>query len=306
MKRTIILAVCILLFTGCSAFRVHDNNNKNVKGIPFYIKKGVVKQVTIYNRSWIEATVNYYKMNGDKKISGTERSATMYISETSYNQLELLKIFTQADASASSGFGVAIKTFHDLLKQGCDNKINCEISPQMIAKEADPKEISPTELLQSLESNSSSYEAIVDYSNLYFFNATVPPFGTTSASATLASDGTLTEVSSTVDSSKLAELIPLKELLIDKLGLEEIAGVAMAVPAPRNFSFTLSININGYKYNLTKFHPYKAGLNLEPLHFDTDGISVSRTKFGNTQKKDDEKKTKAISIEGSIVLPEDK
>lgn len=307
MKSNIIIVLCALLIGGCSAFRVNDNNKENIKGVPFYIKKGIVKQNTSYSRSWIEATINYYKINVDKKALGTERSAIFSISQSTYNQIELLKSFAIANEASLNGFGEAISTLHSLLEESCKNKINCEISPQNIANEADINVVSPSLLLQVLELNTTSYEAIVDYENPYYFNATVPPFGTTTASLKLAPDGTLSEVSSTVDSSKLADLIPLKELLVDKWGLGKIADKdSLAALAERDFAFTLSISINGYKYNLSKVHPYNLGLNMPPLGFDTDGISVSRTKFGNEPKKDDEKKKKAISIEGSIVLPEDK
>ena len=304
MKRTILLVICVLLFTSCSAFRVHENN-KAVKGIPFYIKKGMVKQETSYTRSWIEATINYYKINGDKKKLGTERSATVYISESTYNQIELLKIFVEADKAASSGFGAALTKFHTLLTENTMPQSNSEITPQTIKIEASLDTKSPTSLLQSLESNSSSFESIVDYTQKYYFNATIPPFGTTTSTAKIASDGTLSEASSTVDSTKLAESIPLKELLIDKWGLEKIFGAEKEVKTPRDFSFTLSVSTNGYKYTLTKYHKFTSELNFVPLKFSDKGISVSRAKFGDTKENDDEKDKKSISINGSIVLPED-
>lgn len=314
MKRNIIIVILLLiialflLYNGCSVYNVYDDNKANVKGIPFYIKKGHVKQVTIYTRSWIETTINYYRIDGNKKIEGTERSASISISEPTYDQIKLFNIFEKVIKSAQNGFGAAIDKFHNLLEQSCGKNINCEITPQMIANEASSDEISPRLLLQAMASNSSSYEPIVDYNKLYYFNARVPLFGTTKASTKLAADGTLTEVSTSVDYSKLAELIPLKELLIDRWGLEEIA-VALKKeekPTIRNYVLTLSICINGYKYSLTKYHKYKIGLNLPPLRFDTDNISVNRVKFGTESKSDNGKKKKAISIEGSIILPEDK
>jgi hypothetical protein len=315
MKRNIVIVTLSLLtivmflsFKGCTAYEVSDDNKADVKGIPFYIKKGQVKQVTTYTRSWIEATINYYRIDGNKKIDGSERTASIAISELTYDQIRLLGDFEATINSAKKGFATAIVEFHSLLEQSCNDKKNCEISPQMIAEEASSNLSTPNLLLQAMESNSSSYDAIVDYSKLYYFNALVPAFGTTTASTKLASDGTLTEVTSSVDSSKLAELIPLKEILIDRWGLEEIA-VALKKkekPVQRDYVMTLSISINGYKYSLTKYHEYKIGLNLPPLSFDTDNISVNRVRFGSEIKSESEKKENAISIEGSITLPENK
>lgn len=306
----------VILMSRCSAFKVFDSNKSKVEGIPFYIKKGMVKQVTTYTRSWVEVTVNYHRLSGGEPVKGSERSATIYISESTYDQPELQNIFDKAEQAASNGFDAALKTFQKELLTSCNDssKKNCEISPQTITTEADSATaLSPTSsLLQALEANSSSYEAVVDYENTYYFNASVPPFGTTTASMKLAPDGTLTEVSSAVDTTKLAEVIPLQKLLMEKLGLGAAAPAILedqakkAKKAEKDYSLTLSANVNGYKYNLTKYHDYEVGLNLAPLQFDAKDISVTRTKFESAPKAQEEKKKKEISIEGSIVLPEDK
>ena len=305
MIRTISIIVAFLLLSSCSAFSIHDKTNTNTKGVPFYVKKGVVKQSSTYTRTWVDVKINYHRLNGGTKIQDTERTAKLSFSAASYDQILLLKEFLAADASAITGFFDALNAFIEKMNKSCtESKKNCSITPQIIANEGNIFYINPSDLYQTLLTNSSSYVTIVDYQNQYYFNATVPPFGTTTASIELAADGTLSKASSVVDSTKLADLIPLKELLIDKWGLEKIAGVAALAEYPRDYSWTLSVSTDGFKYSLEKYHPYSSGLNLPPLQFDTNGLSVSREKFAKSNSGAKKTNKNAISIQGSIILPE--
>ncbi|MEW8437570.1 MAG: hypothetical protein AB2689_05375 [Candidatus Thiodiazotropha taylori] len=310
MIKTIILSIGIMSLTGCSAFKVHDKDDKYRQGVPFYAKTGKVKQVTSYTRSWIVVKIDYQQINADgESIKGAERSAVFNISNKSYDQAELLNSFATSDTGGE--FSQTIILFKNQLRESCKNQVNCELTPQEIIKESSLTMTKSVILSQELESNSSSYEVIVDYENPYYFNANIPLFGTATATAKLATDGTLTEASSTVDSTKLADSIPLKELLLDKWGLGGAvsdAGTADALVggasvADRSYLLSISISTNGYKYSISKYHPISSGLNLSPLKLSDDGISVFKAQFGNTSNKK-EKKKNAIEFDGSIVLPE--
>ncbi len=308
MKKLITVCTFSILLNGCSSFNIYDSNKKKL-GIPFYIKTAVVKQNSVYTRSWIETTIRFHKIQDKNKIENSEKTATFFISQDTYNQTELLKSFSQSNTLRGGVFNTALTNFQKQLEKSCktDNKVNCIITQQTLTKELSIATQTPKSLLQTLESNSSAYETMVDYGKLYYFNATIPPFGTTTATAKLSPDGTLSEASSTVDASKLADLIPLKELLVDKWGLDKKSDVSGLTNKPqKDYSLTISINVNGYKYTLTKYHPYNSGLNLAPLLFSSKEISVSKVGYGGSQKKEggsSEKNKNSILIEGAIILP---
>ena len=201
-----------MLTSGCSAFVVHTDNSENKRGVPFYIQKGQVKQTTKYSRTWIEAEVLFQEYKQGKKIPGSEKSATFAINQKSYNQIELLNQFNALKVTSSSEFGNAISEFQKTLADNCTKQVNCLITSQEIITQSDPY-ITSSVLLETIEENSSSYESVVDYENPLYFNARIPLFGTATATAKLAPDGTLSEATSTVDSTKLADAIPLNCLL---------------------------------------------------------------------------------------------
>jgi hypothetical protein len=60
---------------------------------------------------------------------------------------------------------------------------NCLISHQTIIIESDPSTGLPgnASLLQTLEANKVSIDAKPDYKNTFYFNTTIPPFGTNTA-----------------------------------------------------------------------------------------------------------------------------
>ena len=90
-------------------------------------------------------------------------------------------------------------------------------------------------------SNVITLETVVDYDDVYYYNVNIPLFGTANATMKLAGDGTLTEATTNVDTTKLAEEIPLSEFLTKKLKLEpkmetSTAFTASTVRVPPRFA----------------------------------------------------------------------
>ena len=302
-------AVCALL-PGCTAFSVHDDANNKKKGVPFYIKQGKVKQTTVYSRVWVDVTIDYQRLPSGEKIPGTERAFAFVLSSSSYDQVLLMATFNDPDVVDEDDFQVAMANLTKALNSDCrsSNK-NCIIPQKVLDRETDPEHAIPCNLVETLEANGAVQVTVVDYTNTYYFNTAVPAFGTASATAELAADGTLTKATSSVDSSKLADLIPLKELLVDKLGLSPPLAeldsklAAMIVPVHKT---AISIGRDGYNYTLTKLHPPASTLNPDPLTFNSTEISVSRARFGKHVQGAASASENTISIEGAIVLPDAK
>lgn len=315
MKNFSFAILASLTVTACSSFDIYDNNGESVKGIPYYVKKGAVKQTTAYSRSWLEVTIEYSKIKADgKALTGSKNSAKFDIKMGSYDSIELLSAFAEAQKQVDSGFATALGIFKTELDKGCSTSaINCSISPSDKSDDLSSKTRTPLNVHQEFISNKAAYESIVDYSKVYYFNTIVPPFGTTTGSVTLAADGTLTTGTSTVDTTKLAEVIPLNEILLKKFKLGDYLPALTntnksntkpksPIPIP---ILTISISKKSYQYNLTKHLPYNSGLNLVPLDFNSSNISIAVVTSNSSSSKPAEN-TNAIKLNGTIELPKPK
>jgi len=315
MKKLSFAILASLTVTACSSFDIYDDKGESVKGIPYYIKKGAVKQTTAYSRSWLEVTIEYSKVKADgKAVSGSKNSAKFDIQMGNYDSIELLNAFAEAQEQVDSGFAIAFGTFKTELDKGCSTStINCSISPSDKSDDLSAKTPTPLNVHQEFISNKATYESIVDYSKIYYFNTTVPPFGTTTGSVTLAADGTLTTGTSTVDTTKLAEVIPLNEILLKKFKLGDYlpsvtstdkSNTKSKPPIPTPI-LTISINKKSYQYNLTKHLPYNSGLNLTPLDFNSSDISIAVVTSNSSSGKP-AANSNAIKLNGTIELPKPK
>lgn len=312
MKKILFVTLSSFALTGCSSFDIYDSNGESVKGIPYYVKKGVVKQTSVYSRSWVEVELEYSKIKSDGKVlAGSGNSAKFDIKLDGFNEIEVLNAFALAQSQADSGFTAAFGTFKSELDKSCNmSNTNCSIAPLDRSKDLAATTLVPSFVHQEFISNKSSYDSIVDYDNVYFFNTTVPFFGTTTGSVTLAADGTLTTGTSTVDTTKLAEVIPLNELLLKKFNLGDYfpslitKSTTGSSKSPISI-INISINKKSYQYNLIKYLPYTSGLNLKPLTFSTPNISleiITSTSALNVPAA----KSNAIKLNGTIELPENK
>ena len=104
MKRILCIIYCSLILTACSSFDISDSQEEPVEGVPFYIKKGVVKQTSIYSRSWIEVELEYTILKPDgKPVAGSVNSAKFDIKLDSFHNIELLRAFASAQSQIDSG-----------------------------------------------------------------------------------------------------------------------------------------------------------------------------------------------------------
>ncbi len=232
----------------------------------------------------------------------------MYASPASFNRLVAYAAYEEALTELSNGFNAAFSKFRTEVAQRT-RSCSCLLSSSMVASQSDPNQKTTADLLETMIANESKFVTRVDYSTKYYFNSRTPPFGTASATIKLAADGTLTEATSSVDASKLADMIPLKEFLVDKLGLKEptppvpIAPVAKGAPPVKTPRLTLTIATNGYHYRFVEFHELSTGLNHPPITFG-GSHNVVRSKFGESAKKAESKN--AIEFSGAVTLPEKK
>jgi hypothetical protein len=217
-KLTFILITCVI-FQGClSTVRIKrdpitltaaDEKETSLQGIPFYMKVGRCKQET----SWIQPfytltlkkTVKYKfvdedaaKKAGSKLSESPVTSATKTLNLTQFSNGEVTNL-----RALLSKPGTAAKSEADQI----------EAKWNMISRWPDyvPLNVKEDALVSSGESlevsNTSTPEAIVDYSRMYYYNSPRPWVGTSQVDVKLASDGTLTEGSSQVQGQTLSTII---------------------------------------------------------------------------------------------------
>lgn len=298
MKATLVLnAVLLVAISGCTSFSVYEEGEK-IKGVPFYRKVGVTKQTTEITRTWIVAKLSYERLDSNGKSIGTPQSADFYINPNTYKKVHLEDAFADANTVADKGLAVAVSAFRAKLK---GNNVDL-IEPSVIEKESASSHCEdPTHLLQSVVSNTVVKEATVDYGTLFYFNSNVPLFGTSAANIELASDGTLAKASATVDMTKPAELIPLKELILDAVGVATVAPVIGGVKLP-SFRLALDISVDGYRYELSEYCEGVTTRRRKPLTFQ-NAVSISRKPLNASTK---ESNKNSIKFSGSVSLPKEK
>jgi hypothetical protein len=298
--RVNLAVICVLSIgmSGCTNFCIRDQDSASIPGIPFYAKKGVIKQTTEYTRTWIVAKLEYRELDTQGKDVGAPKTADFYIDPNKYEEFITsgppgVHPLNEAlfAAKQEKDFAGASAAFDRVLR----NK-RALISPVEITEESGiGVNVQPTHLLVSLVSNTSVEEAKTDYGRLYYFNTYVPPLATSTASVDICGDGTLTKASSTVDTTKLADVIPFKDVLLKAFGVE-----AMVKGEPERRRLSLRLSIDGYRYQLTKYHELGSSV-PGPLKF-SDAESIVRKPL--TEKAEDKAEdVDSIRFGGSVDVP---
>lgn len=294
-RRMLLVALALAAVTtyGCSTFNVHKGQDR-IAGVPFYGKVGKLKQATAYSRSWIELEFTFADVNGGTRSN--VQTAVLRLQESTFDGTAFNAGLTAAQAEARNPNATPSTVAAAFLGGAPAIK---QISIQDIVKEsATDFTPTPTSLLQSLLSNVTEPITEVDYSTVYYYNARTPVFGSTSATIKLAADGSLTEASSSVDSTKLAEEIPLAEFLTKAFGLP-----VSAVAGTTTRELSVSVTRRGYVYTLTKLHDPTAARKQSPLAFGSED-SVVRTVLGAEGGKK-ESTGREATFQGSVSLPKD-
>lgn len=289
---------------------------KQIGGIPFYIKKEVWDQSTIYTQTWLISTLivekklivnkagNLSYFNIDKQ-SFTKQVAKHRLSDLYKIKEKILKAGELQDDEVNE----LVKEFSD-------------IEPDLELNLIDPERVG----------NTVTSKWVVNEKEKYYLNAPLPWFGTGNLTQEISGDGTLSKVISSPD-TKLAEglssLIPFKEYFtskyVDPLSddsdeeaaekLSEIETLSKAFRTQRirdikpdtKIVYVVSLGIEdiGYKYIFAKTHE-ELSSDIKPLPFDLTNGTYTRSVLGS-EKKADEKKKKGttVGLTGSINFPED-
>lgn len=321
MKIKSIFFVSILLITNimnCKTFYVNTDSKGN--GIPYYIKKGIYRQTTEYSRTYIELNIKIFSNQANNEPLGVLNYA---INEQDWTGANISRF--KNDLHDAMNEVDSISKLNKKILQALSNNNISTIATGDITRELDFA-VLPRELIEKVLQNTFELTTIVDYSTTYYYNVKVPPFGKAETSYKISPDGTMTEASSMVDNTKLADLIPLNEFILDKLMIttseseNAITGTSSGPEDPQQ-QMQILIKIvaeqKGYKYLLTHDYDIEAGNTIlenckkdvtsdgyciEPLREENaQSIKVSNINSNNSAKKEDN--SKGINFHGSIELP---
>lgn len=325
MKRVIVMATVGTL-AGCSVVSVSqkeasDGNSTKVDGIPFYVKVEKFKKTTTYTETWLRATLTVQVKaidTKDNKESIVDAGKQPYIVDIPKGpNTALAEIKTKILDSDTASAGAA--------KEVIDAFVKLELYDH---KTAVPEAVA----------NVVTSEWVVDRNKTYYLNAPLPWFGAASLTQKLASDGTLTEMTSAPD-TKLAEglatLIPFKEFLSGKF-VETVADATKTAATPDDkmaltkalkgidlssppkpamekekdrrvvYAMTLAVDEVGYEYVLTSLPQDQPVTDLSALKFAdvaADKALFTRKPLGGAKEEEKKDEGQKIGIAGSINFP---
>jgi len=283
-------------------------NNTNVSGVPFYIKVAKCKQET----SWLQPVytltlkkTSVFKFIDEKAAKKNDATAKPPDSIVRFTVTKVLSLsqFNSSDVSTLKAMlskpgpadAVQAKAIEDLWK-------NISQLPEYLPLAmGEDKLVGSTDVFEA--SNTSTAEAVVDYSRVYYYNAPRPWIGTSQINVKLASDGTLTEVSAQVQSQTLSTVLsalPISTLLTKAAFGTAAAGTPPPDATVETIQYDLTIVEDGFTHTHVRYVDFAL-----PCPIDKDGVktdfALTVQRSGQSASKKEDANT--VKVSGSIVLP---
>lgn len=312
MKNIILAVGALSLLSGCTTtvwvYEKQDKKTNEIKGIPFYTKKAVYIQKSEYAQTWLNA-----KLTITSKIRNKTKPDESIVNT---------QVFEKNIQRNDTG------TLDIIRKKILDSgNLNIETTKTILSSFIKIDGISNfTSISKKLISNNINDEWVVNDDKTYYLNAPMPWFGSGNLTQELASDGTLSKVTSNPD-TKIAEgissLIPFKEYLTGKyvktaseavaeLPADDSVNKILSLPTLQKkkdkleIEYTISLNTieTGYIYSFSKTHdtfPEK----ISPIEPNINKNLFIRSPLTNNKKEAKKDKKPTIELSGTITLPKD-
>lgn len=313
----VISILLTILFSSCARTLSVSRSGK-VKGIPFYTQKAIILQETKYLYDWKVLTL--IKKVGEEKVKVTPIVQVRIKSDEDLTALE-------AAVNALNKEGA---TENDL--QGVTDEIKQLKQVSLHSDDIDS---------DNIIGNKWSSKMIVDYSRTFYLNSKLPWFGTSTVSQKLASNGTLSEASGTIDSQidELAGVVaglatPLASVKVAEIENEVTPSVVeeiSTIEAFGNFDrkslelendflmamisnlskeivrYELKVEEKGYIYTFSKTYEFHDSDKANtPISFDLGNGNYTRENWPQNKKEPKKEDKPTINVSGSIQLPEEK
>ncbi len=289
----LILGGVVLSSLGCgSVIRISHSlpkgqSKQRVDGIPFYVKTATCKQETVWIEPTYDLTLSTVMIKDGKEV--TEPVGVKTISQRTYDSKEYRALVARL---ANVGSGQAPS---DVLKIFIGTEDYSAIHQALLPDRND----------RFLASNQTTSETVVNYSDVYFYNAKKPVVGTVSASAELNPDGTLSKGSAQVEDKTLQtflDLLPIKDILS---GVAKGAGI-LGLDTSADLRFKLSAQPHVYKYTLTKYVGIPSALPCDPPAAPLEsvtGVAIVRSTIATDDASKKDGSGTALKFSGTVDLP---
>lgn len=309
-----LLAIALSVSAACtSAFRVSTGGSAP-SGLPFYLKQMVYRQHTTYEYAWTRVLLSQAPVlpakDGGAEQTGPRTTKVRDIANTSANRAAIdgvQRLVAQLPGTSAPDMPAAVCAIHaafDAIPRLPENHLRA-----------------PDTALLRMTGNYVERVSVVDYTKVYYLNATVPPFGSNKLSAELAPDGTLSkgaaEASGGVGeavgtlASALTGVLPIKEALTAKwvpskadLSTKHFVprqACDLAGPTAQAFRVELGLDPQLATFDFTKDAPTPStGAALSPVLVNfTNGVFTAR----QGDKVADKPAEDGISFSGRVQLP---
>ena len=217
MVRSLILTLLSLpLLAACSTYTIRRYGPgpdggaagyQRVPGVPFYNKRAVCRQETVYQQDLVRLTFRVYRVSYSAETGLESAAVLVYASERLVDR-------------ATAGLPVVAR-----LRQQPATEANWRsmVEAFELLPQPDLTRWQDTAAL-ALVSNATAPFLYVDYDNQYYLDVERPLQGSSSATAKLAPDGTLTEVAAQTEDTTLGTIvgaIPFSGLIGEAFGLDD-------------------------------------------------------------------------------------
>jgi hypothetical protein len=294
---------------------VHEKNpeqawfsTRSLKGIPFRTKTTIFEQVTTWEKRW-------------KKVTLQRKRRTLYTDSTGAQ-----KVLEVADPPSTTRTPSDTTQLANLRSLVATSVVGPNLPELQIiqAFQALPQ-LDMARVKEQLAGNELKREEIADPHRELYLNSPLPWFGTSSLTAKLASDGTLSEAVLSAE-TRLAEgistLLPIKEVLsaVATKAMDDGSKMLFALEmdrakvAPKNLGkdatviFDLTIEDEGLIWEFRRpAIQLAADGHLQPIPFEpvTRPNSVKPLPTENQAKQEKKSDDRKLSISGEVTLPKE-
>lgn len=274
--RSQVSAAMLVLAAMSSCVSLYSVSDDSSKGIRFYEKVGLYRQSTTYNLTWLELTVN--TSSDPAKPANT----VFTVDETKWSVAIAQDVQDKVLAATSTSEIRPILAKLGVLMEAAEI-------------EAALGNSNGSGLCKTMVSNVVEPVVRVDYSRPRYINVVAPYFSSASSTVKLAADGSLSEATASIDTTKLGDGLPIKG------AIEKAIGVSVA--ETKSMGVVISWKPKGYSFTFVKEWAHSecpCNRELQPLTFDRNKWEFTRSELGSG--KDSEPKP-AITFSGAVKVP---
>lgn len=333
-KLSVVCLFLLVIFQGCATVNVREGTGKNNgrPGIPFYIKKGVCTQTSIWLKPIYTLTLTKVDSrlpasgNGKKQQSPPSENEEIIFQVSESVILDLCRFNDSAVTALRSRLSEKDISIVDGARDASTDGMRATTQNDEIEKIwSEVKDLPNHPCRKQIQSeylakDSAVQGSYVDYSTTFYLNAKRPLIGTSNVQAELNADQTLSKGSVAIESKEIEtflSLLPVNPLLRKSLDLppEEAAAVqgldgggAQKLRVTR----TLKIELVTNKYTLAKRYyvnpcVWQATLPIDQaslpagscLRADEYELEVVKSPEEPKEKEEGDK----ITVSGTILLP---